>query len=128
VQQNEGHNDVYQRSAVQNQIGLHARPATFLYKMPMSVKVFHRVVKEERRVNAKSLLGVLSLGIVGGTIIKSLRRNDEQNAVVAWSSSWNRFCRKRICYELKRVPQRRHAFLLFRRIAFEGRKAYAIIN
>ena len=28
------------------------------------------VEKEERRVNAKSLLGVLSLGIVGGTTIR----------------------------------------------------------
>lgn len=38
--------------------------------------------KEERRVNAKSLLGVLSLGIVGGTSIKVIADGaDEQQAV-----------------------------------------------
>ena len=40
------------------------------------------VEKEERRVNAKSLLGVLSLGIVGGTQIRIIADGtDEQNAV-----------------------------------------------
>ena len=39
---------------------------------------------EERRVNAKSLLGVLSLGIVGGTTIKIIADGvDEQEAVDA---------------------------------------------
>ena len=38
--------------------------------------------KEERRVNAKSLLGVLSLGIVGGTGIKIIADgSDEKDAV-----------------------------------------------
>ena len=38
--------------------------------------------KEERRVNAKSLLGVLSLGIVGGTMIDIIADgSDEQEAV-----------------------------------------------
>ena len=42
------------------------------------------VEKEERRVNAKSLLGVLSLGIVGGTTIKIIADGaDEQEAVDA---------------------------------------------
>ena len=40
------------------------------------------VEKEERRVNAKSLLGVLSLGIVGGTTIRVIADGaDEQQAV-----------------------------------------------
>lgn len=38
--------------------------------------------KEERRVNAKSLLGVLSLGIVGGTNIRIIADGgDEEEAV-----------------------------------------------
>jgi phosphocarrier protein len=42
------------------------------------------VEKEERRVNAKSLLGVLSLGIVGGTNIRiTADGNDEEAAVDA---------------------------------------------
>ena len=40
---------------VENQVGLHARPATSLFRS-QRVQVFHLVEKEERRVNAKSLL------------------------------------------------------------------------
>jgi phosphocarrier protein len=68
--------------AVQNQIGLHARPATFFIQKANEFKSSIWVEKEERRVNAKSLLGVLSLGIVGGTSIKIIADGtDEQNAV-----------------------------------------------
>ena len=55
---------------VQNQVGLHARPATFFIQKANEFKSSIWVEKEERRVNAKSLLGVLSLGIVGGTTIR----------------------------------------------------------
>ena len=55
---------------VQNQVGLHARPATFFIQKANEFKSSIWVEKEERRVNAKSLLGVLSLGIVGGTKIR----------------------------------------------------------
>ena len=55
---------------VQNQVGLHARPATFFIQKANEFKSSIWIEKDERRVNAKSLLGVLSLGIVGGTTIK----------------------------------------------------------
>ena len=55
---------------VQNKAGLHARPATFFIQQANEYKSTVWVEKEERRVNAKSLLGVLSLGIIGGTTIK----------------------------------------------------------
>ena len=57
---------------VENQVGLHARPATFFIQKANEFRSSIWVEKEERRVNAKSLLGVLSLGIVGGTTIKIL--------------------------------------------------------
>ena len=67
---------------VQNQVGLHARPATFFIQKANEFKSSIWVEKEERRVNAKSLLGVLSLGIVGGTDIKIIADGpDEQVAV-----------------------------------------------
>ena len=69
---------------VQNKVGLHARPATFFIQKSNEFKSSVWVEKEERRVNAKSLLGVLSLGIVGGTTIKIIADgNDEQEAVEA---------------------------------------------
>ncbi len=67
---------------VQNQVGLHARPATFFIQKANEFKSSIWVEKEERRVNAKSLLGVLSLGIVGGTAIRIIADgSDEQQAV-----------------------------------------------
>lgn len=67
---------------VQNQVGLHARPATFFIQKANEFKSSIWVEKEERRVNAKSLLGVLSLGIVGGTTIRIIADGaDEEDAV-----------------------------------------------
>ena len=67
---------------VQNQVGLHARPATFFIQKANEYKSSIWAEKEERRVNAKSLLGVLSLGIVGGTSIRIIADGpDEEEAV-----------------------------------------------
>ena len=69
---------------VQNQVGLHARPATFFIQKANEFKSSIWVEKEERRVNAKSLLGVLSLGIVGGVTISFIADGaDEEQAVDA---------------------------------------------
>ena len=67
---------------VQNQVGLHARPATFFIQKANEFKSSIWLEKEARRVNAKSLLGILSLGIVGGTQIRVIADGpDEQEAV-----------------------------------------------
>ena len=67
---------------VQNQVGLHARPATFFIQKANEFRSSIWVEKAERRVNAKSLLGVLSLGIIGGTEIRIIADGvDEQAAV-----------------------------------------------
>ena len=54
---------------IQNSVGLHARPATFFIQKANSYKSSIWVEKDDRRVNAKSLLGVLSLGITKGMTI-----------------------------------------------------------
>ena len=67
---------------VNNQVGLHARPATFFIQKANEFKSSIWVEMEERRVNAKSLLGVLSLGIVKGTEITLIAEGvDEGEAV-----------------------------------------------
>ena len=69
---------------VNNQVGLHARPATFFIQKANEFKSSIWVEKEERRVNAKSLLGVLSLGIIKGTPINIMADGaDESEAVSA---------------------------------------------
>ena len=65
---------------VENQVGLHARPATFFIQKANEFKSSIWVEKEERRVNAKSLLGVLSLGIVGGTTIRIIADGADEQA------------------------------------------------
>ena len=67
---------------VENQVGLHARPATFFIQKANEYKASIWVEKEERRVNAKSLLGVLSLGIVGGTTIKIIADGTDETEAV----------------------------------------------
>lgn len=67
---------------VKNEVGLHARPATYFIQKANEFKCGIWVEKEERRVNAKSLLGVLSLGIMQGTVITLIADgDDEQDAV-----------------------------------------------
>ncbi len=69
---------------VQNQVGLHARPATFFIQKSNEFKSGIWVEKNDRRVNAKSLLGVLSLGITKGTKITVIADGaDEQEALDA---------------------------------------------
>lgn len=69
---------------VSNQVGLHARPATFFIQKANEFKSGIWVEKDERRVNAKSLLGVLSLGITRGVNIIILADGpDEEQAVNA---------------------------------------------
>ena len=73
-----------QEITVQNEVGLHARPATYFILKANEFKSGIWVEKEERRVNAKSLLGVLSLGIVKGTNIALIADgSDEKEAVDA---------------------------------------------
>lgn len=67
---------------VQNQVGLHARPATFFIQKANEFKSSIWVEKEERRVNAKSLLGVLSLGIMGGTDIRIIADGSDEELAV----------------------------------------------
>ena len=67
---------------IKNSIGLHARPATFFIQKANSYKCSVWVEKEDCRVNAKSLLGVLSLGIVKDTEITLIADGvDEANAI-----------------------------------------------
>lgn len=64
---------------IQNSVGLHARPATFFIQKANSYKSSVWVEKDDRRVNAKSLLGVLSLGIVKGMTVTITADGPDEN-------------------------------------------------
>ncbi len=72
---------------IQNNVGLHARPATFFIQKANSYKSSIWVERDDRRVNAKSLLGVLSLGIVKGMTITLIADGpDEETALSGLSA------------------------------------------
>ena len=67
---------------IKNSVGLHARPATFFIQKANQYKSTIWVEKDERRVNAKSLLGVLSLGITQDMTVTLIADGaDEEDAV-----------------------------------------------
>lgn len=67
---------------IKNSVGLHARPATFFIQKANSFKCSIWVEKEDCRVNAKSLLGVLSLGITQGTGITLIADGNDEAAAI----------------------------------------------
>ena len=67
---------------VQNQVGLHARPATFFIQKANCYKCSIYVEKDDRKVNAKSLLGVLSLGIAKGMTITLIADGQDEEAAI----------------------------------------------
>ena len=72
---------------IENKVGLYAKPATLFVQAAAKFRSDILVSKEEKHANAKSLLGVLSLGICrGNTITLTASGVDEEAAVEALSS------------------------------------------
>lgn len=67
---------------IRNTVGLHARPATYFIQKANSYRSSIWVENSDRRANAKSLLGVLSLGISKGDIITILADGVDEEAAV----------------------------------------------
>jgi len=55
---------------ITNKLGLHARPATVFVQEAGKYKCNVMVEKDGKSINAKSILGILSLGITNGNTIK----------------------------------------------------------
>ena len=69
---------------VENQVGLHARPATLFVQTAQKHKAEITVSYEGKTVNAKSLLSLLSLGVTkDATIIVAANGSDEDVALNA---------------------------------------------
>ena len=64
---------------IQNTVGLHARPATFFVQRANAFKCSIWMEKADRKVNAKSLLGVLSLGVMKGTSVTLIADGADEN-------------------------------------------------
>ena len=69
---------------IKRDVGLHARPATFFIQKANQFESSIWIETDSRKVNAKSLLGVLSLGIMKDATINIIANGtDEQDAVNA---------------------------------------------
>ena len=68
---------------ITNSSGLHARPATFFIQKANTYKSSIWVEKDDRKVNAKSLLGVLSLGIAKGMTITLIADGQDEDTALA---------------------------------------------
>ena len=69
---------------IKREEGLHARPATFFIQKANQFESSIWVETQQRKVNAKSLLGVLSLGIMKDSSINIIANGaDEEDAVNA---------------------------------------------
>ena len=74
---------IERKMILNNKTGLHARPATFFIQKANEYKSSIWVEKDNRRVNAKSLLGVLSLGITKGLNITIVAEGSDEEEAVA---------------------------------------------
>lgn len=75
-----------QQSVVKCESGLHNKQATFFIQKANEFQSSIWMEVEERRINAKSLLGVLSMGIIKGTrVLLIAEGSDEQEAVTVLS-------------------------------------------
>ncbi len=54
---------------VMNQSGLHARPASIFVQKAARHKCDIHVIKDNKQINAKSIMGILSGGIAQGTTV-----------------------------------------------------------
>lgn len=67
---------------VTNETGLHARPASEFTKVATSVPCDVYVEKDGRKVNAKSILGILSLAIGKGTVIDIITDGEDEESAL----------------------------------------------
>ncbi|NLZ52077.1 MAG: HPr family phosphocarrier protein [Thermoanaerobacteraceae bacterium] len=71
-----------QNVIVKNKTGLHARPAALFVQTANKFKSEIFIEKQGKKVNAKSIMGVMSLAVSQGTeIVVSAQGEDEREAV-----------------------------------------------
>ena len=58
---------ITEKVTILNETGLHARPASVFVNTAAKFKSDLTIQKEEKKVNAKSILSVLGLGVTKGT-------------------------------------------------------------
>ena len=68
---------------VANKKGLHARPAALFVTLVEKYDVTVTLTKGEESINGKSIMGILMLGAVAGTVLKVTVEGDQALAAMA---------------------------------------------
>ncbi len=69
---------------IKNETGLHARPANIFVKKASSFNSDIKITKDDKTVNAKSIMGVMRLGASKGSTVKlQVEGDDEKEAIKA---------------------------------------------
>ena len=71
-----------ERSVVKCESGLHNKQVTYFIQKANEFRSSIWIEAEERKINAKSLLGVLSMGITAGTEISIIAEGPDEEAAV----------------------------------------------
>lgn len=73
---------ISKKAAVNNSIGLHARPAARFVQMANKFDSEISICKNNQKINGKSIIGIMAMGIAGGEILEIIAEgHDEQQAV-----------------------------------------------
>ena len=68
--------------SIKNASGLHARPAGMFVKKAAEFKSTVEVIAEGKTVNAKSIMGIMSLGLGQGDELTVVANGEDQEAAV----------------------------------------------
>jgi phosphotransferase system HPr (HPr) family protein len=68
---------------VQHKTGLHARPAAMFVKTANQYKSVIKVRHGEREANAKSIMGILTLGATQGAVVKVQAEGEDAEQALA---------------------------------------------
>ena len=67
---------------IMNSTGLHARPSSMLVERAVKYKADINIIKNKKRINAKSIMGILASGICEGTLITIEADGEDEKAAV----------------------------------------------
>ena len=67
---------------IQNQLGLHARPAALFVQMTNRFKSKVKVIKDDMEVDGKSIMGLLMLAAPLGTVLKVIVTGEDEQQLV----------------------------------------------
>lgn len=73
---------VERKMQVVNELGMHARPSALLVQKARNFKSEIKLKKEDREVNAKSMLSVMTLAVEKGSFITIIAEGEDQREAV----------------------------------------------